>query len=86
MSGILVMLIYGVAVVLALALLYLFEPVHWYWHVLAFLVAMAIGLTPLPAAWHSPLNDALVGCAFLFLFTWAVCAPLFRKFHRERHA
>jgi hypothetical protein len=30
--------------------------------------------------------DAFVGCVFLFLFTWAVCAPLFHKFHRERHA
>jgi hypothetical protein len=54
--------------------------------VLAFVAAMAIGLAPLPAAWHSPLNDALVKCVLLFLFTWALCAPLFRKFHRERHA
>lgn len=86
MSGMLVMLLYGVAVLVALTLLYLFEPVHWYWHVLALVVALAIGLAPLPATWHSPLNDALVGCLFLFLFTWALCAPLFRKFHRERHA
>jgi hypothetical protein len=86
MSGMLVALAYGAAVIVALLLLYGFEPVPWYWHLLAFLAAMAIGLSPLPAAWHSPRNDALVGCAFLFLFTWAVCAPLFREFHRERHA
>jgi hypothetical protein len=86
MSGMLVMSLYGVAVLAALLLLYLFEPVHWMWHVLSLIAALAIGLAPLPASWHSPLMDALVGCAFLMLFTWAVCAPLFRKFHRERHA
>ena len=84
MSGVLVALIYGAAFLAALAFLYFFEPVHWHWHVLALVVALAIGLAPIPAGWHSPLNDALVGGLFLFLFIWAVCAPLFRKLRRAR--
>jgi hypothetical protein len=88
MASYVVMLSYGAAVVLALALLYFLEPIRWYWHVLSVAVAFAIGLAPLPAEWHGPANDLIVGAVFLFLFTWGVCAPLFRKFHhqRERHA
>ncbi len=86
MSSTLVMLLYGAAVLLALALLYLFEPVRWYWHLMAVAVAIAAGLAPLPPDWRTPLGDALVGCVFLFLFVWGICAPAFRKFHRVRPA
>jgi hypothetical protein len=88
MSGLAVTGIYALAAILALCLLYFFEPIRWYWHVISVAAAFAIGLTPMPAQWHTPLNDALTGCAFLLLFVWGVCAPLFRRFHyhRERHA
>jgi hypothetical protein len=87
MASYVVMLSYGAAVLLALALLFFLEPIRWYWHVLSVAVAFAIGLTPLPEAWHGPANDLIVGALFLFLLTWGVCAPLFRKlrYHRERH-
>jgi hypothetical protein len=88
MASYIVIVGYGAAVLLALALLYFLEPIRWYWHVLSVAVAFAIGLTPMPAGWHTPGGDLLVGGVFLFLFIWGACAPLFRKFHyrREKHA
>ncbi len=89
MQPILVALVYGSALVLALALLYFFQA-KWYWHALSVAAAFAIGLMPPFEAWRPP--DLLVGFVFVFLFVWGFGAPFFRRRHRhprphaERHA
>jgi hypothetical protein len=84
-----VFLIYGAAAALALLLLYFFHA-NWYWHALSVAAALAIGVlppdaVPLPAAWGVT-RDMIVGCIFVFLMAWGLCAPLFRRHHLTPHA
>jgi hypothetical protein len=76
-----VVLSYGVAVTVALVLLYRFEPVHWIWHILSVCAALGVGLVRLPPTLSSPAATVVVGSLFMFLFTWGAFAPLFRKHH-----
>lgn len=69
---------YGLAIFLALALLYYFEA-RWWWHALSLAAALALGLAPLPLEWRIP--DMLLGAVFLFLFVWGVGMPAFRRHH-----
>lgn len=73
-----VTLAYGLAILLALALLYVFQA-KWFWHALSLAAALALGLSPLPAEWRIP--DLLLGAVFLFLFVWGVGMPAFRHHH-----
>ena len=82
-----VFLLYGIAVLAALALLFFFHA-NWYWHLGSVILALGIGMAPpgwipLPAAWGIA-RDVVVGCIFLFLISWGLCAPLFgwAKGHR----
>ena len=85
MSAIWVAITYCAAVALAVLLLYEFEPTRWYWHVFSVMLAIGIGLAPVPAEWSKPGFDLLVGFVFVLFLLWGVGAPLFRTFHR-RHA
>jgi len=80
-----ILAVYGSAAFLALLLLYLFRARAWYWHVLSVLVALAIGLTPIPAALRSPSTDLAVGSVVLFLVLWGICAPAFGHHRKPRH-
>ena len=78
-------MIYACAAALALALLYFFEA-NWPWHVLSVVSALVIGLLPpdaipVPAAWGAT-RDMIIGFVFVFLMTWGLGAPLFRRHHR----
>lgn len=80
MQPALVALVYGSALVLALALLYLFHA-RWYWHVLSILGAVAVGIAPPLESWWPP--DLAIGFVFVFLLTWGIGAPLFHSHHRH---
>lgn len=87
MAAYLVFAVYGSSTVLALILLYFLRARHWYWHVTSVLLALVVGLIPLPEQWRSPTADLTIGGIFLFLFLWGVLAPLFPKHHEQpRHA
>jgi hypothetical protein len=73
-----VILAYGFAALLALALLYLSGPKAWFWHVLSGAAALAIGLMPIPPGWNTPQTGLIVGFCFVFLLVWAVAAPFLR--------
>jgi hypothetical protein len=79
-----VFLAYGAAVALAFLLLWWFHSTRWYWHTLAVVAALAIGVTPMPFE-ISDLSrrylDMAVGSVFLLLFFWGAGAPLFRERH-----
>jgi hypothetical protein len=72
MSGIWVVLAYGVALALALFLLYWYGSMAWYWHVLSAAVALGLGLVPPPVAWQGPTFDLMLGSVFILLIVWGV--------------
>jgi hypothetical protein len=76
-------LAYTVAAGLALILLYLSGAKAWYWHVLSAMVALGIGLTPIPARWNTPVTNVVVGFCFVFLMLWAVAAPFIGRRRRR---
>ena len=78
-----VMIAFGCAFLLALMLLFFKGPRRWYWHILSLLVALGVGLTPVPAKLNTPQGSMIIGSVFTFLFVWGVAAPLFRGRRRS---
>ena len=72
MTALLIPLVYGAAILLALVILYYFEPKPWYLHLLSLVAAFALGLTPTPEGWHGKLYDVTAGFLFVFLFLWGI--------------
>jgi hypothetical protein len=85
MSNTVVVLTYGLVVGFSLLILWLFEPIRWYWHVIVLASAIGILFAPIPAMLQSQTGDVLIGSVFLMLFTLGVAAPLFRNFHHHHH-
>lgn len=79
MSTTWVFLVYGGAFLLAIFLLFLARAMSWYWHVLSVLVALVIGLVPIPHQFSDPKSSLVIGFVFTFLFFWGVAAPFFRR-------
>jgi Zn-dependent protease with chaperone function len=76
------------AVVIPIYLLYRFRPQAWYWHVLAVILALVIGLMPGTALLQTEGGSLLYGFSFIILMVWGVGGPiamLFRR-RREKHA
>jgi hypothetical protein len=78
---------YGVTLILALGLLYLFGALRWYWHTLSLAVALILGTIPMRVfdAWLSPVFDLAYGNVIVFLLIWGICAPFFRYHHLPVH-
>jgi len=82
-----ILLIYGAAVALAAAVLYVFGAVRWYWHALSVLAAIALGLAPAPpTAWRGQTYDLVIGFLFVLMLVWGVGGTLPIHNHRTRHA
>jgi hypothetical protein len=79
------LLAYGIALLAALALIRYFHGshCHWYWHVLAVVVAFGIGLMPPPEKWSGPALDVTVGTLFVFLFIWGAAGPFAHPRHHH---
>lgn len=73
-----VLLAYGLAFGLALALLYALRSLHWYWHVLSVLIALFVGLMPPFGGWSGQRYDLLIGGLFVFFLIWGVGSPLLK--------
>lgn len=80
-----VMLAYILAVALAVFALYWCGTAKWYWHVLSFAAAIAIGLMPPVQGWTGPIYDMAIGSAFLFLLVWGVGEPVYNALHLPHH-
>ena len=86
MFGMLAVLVYVGALALPLYLLFRFHSQEWYWHMLAVLAAIGLGVTPIPAEMQSPVFDLIFGFAFISLLVWGVCGLLLFHTHGEKHA
>jgi hypothetical protein len=71
------------AVVVPIYLLYRFSSPAWYWHVLAMIVALVIGLMPGTALLQTEGGSLLYGFAFIILMVWGIGGLIP---HRPRHA
>ena len=82
----LVILVYLLSIAIPVYLLYLFRSQAWYWHVLAIVVALALGFVPTPPSLKSAAFDLIFGAVFLLLLIWGLGGLLVFRPHRERHA
>jgi hypothetical protein len=81
LSAILIYVVAVVSVALPLYLLYRFRSQAWYWHVLAIIVALVIGLMPGTAVLQTENGSLLYGFWFLLLTIWGaggLILPIFR--------
>ncbi len=77
-----VIIAYGAAAVLALFWLYRSGTKAWYWHLASAVIALAIGLVPIPEQFNTPVVSLIIGTVFVFLFSWALAAPFFARRRR----
>ena len=79
-----------VAVVVTLALpvylLYRFRSQAWYWHVLAVIVALVIGLMPGTALLETLGGSMLYGFVFVVLMIWGIGGLIPYRPRRAKHA
>jgi hypothetical protein len=71
--------VYGGAALIALALLYFLRARAWYWHVLSLVVALTVGLIPLPPKYNTTQGTLVIGFVFVFFLLWGVAAPFFAR-------
>lgn len=74
-------LVFLLGISLPIYLLYRFHPLAWPWHVLAVILALAIGLAPGTALLNSVAGTLLYGFAIGFLGIWGIGGLL--GFHRK---
>lgn len=72
LETILAAVVFLLGVSLPVYLLYRFHPLAWPWHVLAVLVALAIGLAPGTALLNTVTGTFLYGFAIGFLGIWGL--------------
>ena len=76
------------SVAIPIYLVYRFRSQAWYWHVLAIIVALGIGLMPGTTLLQSENGSLLYGCSFLVLMIWGIGGLILIPFRRrrEKHA
>jgi hypothetical protein len=79
-------LVYLLAIGISVYLLHHFHSRAWYWHLLAILGALGIGLIPTPQAWKTTAFDLIFGFVIALLLVWGLGGLLVWRPHRERHA
>jgi thiol:disulfide interchange protein len=75
-----------VTLALPIYLLYRFRSQAWYWHVLAVIVALVIGLMPGTALLQTLGGSMLYGFVFVVLMLWGIGGLLPFKRLRAKHA
>jgi hypothetical protein len=79
-------LVYLLAIVIPVYLLHHFQSQAWYWHLLAVLAALAIGLSPTPPEWKTAGLDMAFGFMIVMLLVWGLGGLMLWHPHREKHA
>ena len=75
-----------VALALPIYLLYQFRSQAWYWHVLAVIVALVIGLMPGTALLQTLGGSMLYGFFFVFLMLWGIGGLIPFRWLHKKHA
>ena len=75
-----------VSLALPIYLLYRLRSQAWYWHVLAVIVALVIGLMPGTAVLQTENGSLLYGFWFLLLMIWGTGGLVFCRWLRKKHA
>lgn len=86
MYTLLAVLVYAAAIGLPVLLLYYCHSRAWYWHLLAVLVSVVFGLTPIPPAWQTRAFDLVFGFVFVALVVWGFGGLIVALPHRHKHA
>lgn len=86
MNVLLAVLVYVAAIAIPVGLLYHFRSQAWYWHLLAIVASLALGLVPIPASLQTPGFDLLFGFVFISLISWGVGGLVVFRPHHEKHA
>ena len=86
MSSMWAVLIYAVAIGAPLFVLYFYGSAHWYWHGLAILAALGLGLLSPPAQFQGVIFDLLCGFGFIFLMVWGIGGLVVFRPHHAKHA
>ena len=78
-------LVFGIAFLLALAVLHWQRAKAWYWHILSLALAVGIALVPDPrgrlpvaANWDENIFYLAMGFICVFLLVWGAGGPFFR--------
>ena len=79
-------LVYFLAIGISVYLLHHFYSQAWYWHALAIVGAMGIGLIPIPPQWQRPGLDLVFGFVIVLLLVWGLGGLVLWRPHREKHA
>jgi hypothetical protein len=74
------------AVVIPIYLLYRFRSQAWYWHVLAVIVALVIGLMPGTMLLQTENGSLLYGFWFLILMIWGIGGLITYPWRHAKHA
>jgi thiol:disulfide interchange protein len=75
-----------VTLALPIFLLYRFRSQAWYWHVLAVIVALVIGMMPGTALLQTLGGSMLYGFMFVVLMLWGIGGLIPFKRLRNKHA
>ena len=75
-----------VTLALPIFLLYRFRSQAWYWHVLAVIVALVIGLMPGTALLETLGGSMLYGFVFVVLMIWGIGGLIPYRPRRAKHA
>ena len=86
MFSLLAVLVYLVALGLPIYLLLQFHSQAWYWHALAVVAALALGLVPMPTWLQASASDLLMGFVFIVLMIWGAGGLIMFRTHHEKHA
>jgi len=86
MYTLLAVLVYAAAIAIPVFLLYRFHTRAWYWHLLAVVASVALGLIPIPPDLQTRGYDLLLGFVFVSLVSWGLGGLLIVWPHRHRHA
>jgi len=82
----LAVLVYLIAVILAVGLVAFLRPLAWYYHLLAVALAVGLGSVRIPEQYSGPTTDLLIGFFFTFLLLWGLAGLVFREGIRHKHA
>lgn len=85
MFSLLAVVVYLIGMGFPIYLLVHFHSQAWYWHALALIAALALGLVPMPAWLQSATYDLMFGFAFIVLMIWGAGGLILLRTHHTHH-